>query len=111
MNAIPKPERCIDGLPFARERQPLGLPKRGEINTTPAFVTEDATLQGFPHQSVRRLFFKVDVEDDDGVKKHKDYCGSVFVADWKGAKNIIFTAAHNLYDDRAVSYNFSSFPP
>ena len=56
-------------------------------------------------------FFKVDVEDDDGVKKPKNYCGSALVADWKGAKNIILTAAHNLYDDGAVSYNFSSFLP
>ena len=44
MNAMPKPERSVDGRTYARERESPNLPDRGENNMTPAFVSDDAKL-------------------------------------------------------------------
>ena len=70
-------------------------------NNTPATIVPDTDLTKFPYQSAGRLFFDV---------KGVPYSGSAYVADLKGAKNILFTAAHNLWDAGVVSNNFLFIP-
>ena len=88
-------ERCKKAKPkVKRSKQKVGPPPPQELlalatNNKPTIVP-DQDLTKFPYQSIGKLFFNVNGEP---------YDGSAYVADWKGATNLLFTAAHNLLDD------------
>ena len=79
-------------------------PKEDKNNTRATFVddTDEASkLLTEPFQSVDYLFF----EQGEG----QCWNGSTYVADLDGAKDIIFTAAQNLWYKSGVSKNSLSF--
>ena len=88
-------ERFRSAIPkVKRSKERAGPPPPPEVlalaTNTKATIVPDEDLTKFPYQSAGRLFFDV---------KGTAYTGSAYVADWNGAKNILFTAAHNLLDD------------
>ena len=88
-------ERCKKAIPKVKKsKQKVGPPPPQDLlalaTNNEVTIVPERVLKTFPYQSVGRLFFNVNGEP---------YTGSAYVADWKGATNLLFTAAHNLLDD------------
>ena len=85
-------DRCV---PIVRELRESGvMPPTVNANNTKAAFVDDATISSHPCTSVGYLFFKQGGHDCNG---------SAYVADLGGAKDIIFTAAHNLHGKYGIS--------
>ena len=67
----------------------------------PATAVLDETRKTLPYKNVGKIFF------NQGTV---DYCGTAYVVDTDKGKNIVFTAAHNLYDDDGKSENITFIP-
>ena len=100
--------RCLE-LPrsvLERYRERVEPPTVDENNTIATLVDPDS-LNIFPYESVGYLYFTTFNSNAQELEK---WHGSAFVADLHGAKNVILTAAHNLWDPHGVSEHITFYP-
>ncbi len=92
------PERILNAkvTPCDDEETIHGMKKQGYGAGSPPTKVLDGTRKELPYKNVGKLFF---------VQDKKDFIGTAYVVDIDPWKNIVFTAAHNLYYDGFKSEN------
>ena len=83
----------------SREKEPM-TPPTVEVHNMKATFVDASELSEDPLRSVGILFFM----------QGERFRASAYVVNLDGTKNIIFTAAHNLWDEDGLSHHISFVP-
>ena len=93
------PERIRSAVPEDHHLRISGKKLAASLgDNVPPTVVQDNTRKTPPYQSVGKLLYK---------KGEKEYQATAYVVNTgKGRKNIVFTAAHNLYDPKGKAEKY-----
>ena len=95
------PERIRSAKPKDNDYDASGKKQAGGTDYVKPIEIKNSTRKTFPYQCVGKLVF---------TQKGENFQGTAYVADTGKGKNIVFTAAHNLYDKDGPVENIMFVP-